>query len=214
MRKFQDPPIPEPYGDDIKVGSAAEWNVGGLAFHPFHLHITPYQIYNITGVQDGWFQPGDWHDVTVSTSSSCNPGTNPCPKVGERDGGPGIMFIRFWTNSFTGQYISHCHLLTHEDEGMMFYFNVSGTEGSIDPQTQKIDPTCYTGHLMDAPGKWGWKWAKSPRAVAVQARFVEAPRRLRQARSHAIEADESTYLQAGVRLLAAGAGAAEVSEEL
>merc|ERR1719401_1772923 len=61
--KFNDRPLPEPYGTTLPMGTAVEWLVGGLAFHPFHLHVTPFQIQNITGTPDLWLQDGDWQDT-------------------------------------------------------------------------------------------------------------------------------------------------------
>jgi len=209
-KRFQDPPIPAPYGNDYEIGVLAEWKIGGTAFHPVHLHISPFQIYNITGTQDGWFQDGDWQDVLLSIYSNCNNSGLPCPLIDQQervgDGPPrsaGYSNIRFWTNDFTGRWISHCHLLTHEDEGMMFYFNVSGSdEGFYPTESKKLDPTCYQGYLNDEKPKWGYKWIWSGPLGAIKGQGSSLGstgskvRKLRGQRGRlAADTDESAYFQ-------------------
>ena len=59
------------------------------------------------------------------------------------------------TDYFTGPTVVHCHILHHEDNGMMVQVNFTGVEGSRYPPaygdpyidhdnpTLLIDPTCY-----------------------------------------------------------------------
>merc|ERR1712039_313376 len=98
----------------------------------------------------------------METLSNCDNGGRPCPHVSQQwtppgaptPGNPGNTTLRFWTDQFPGAYISHCHLLTHEDEGMMFWVNVSGSPGQVSAQAQQLDPTCYTGHLEGQGFMW------------------------------------------------------------
>mmetsp|Transcript_53179 Transcript_53179/g.91340 ORF Transcript_53179/g.91340 Transcript_53179/m.91340 type:complete len:345 (-) Transcript_53179:252-1286(-) len=39
--------------------------------------------------------------------------------------------------------VAHCHILVHEDQGMMGYFDVGGTEGAVFTAAQSSDSTCY-----------------------------------------------------------------------
>jgi len=39
--------------------------------------------------------------------------------------GPGEVVVRMRIRSFTGKYVFHCHILAHEDLGMMGVVNVS-----------------------------------------------------------------------------------------
>ncbi len=51
-----------------------------------------------------WFRPGDWHD-SLSTLQL-----------------PGVMdkaTMRFLAERFVGPVVMHCHILPHEDRGMM-----------------------------------------------------------------------------------------------
>ncbi|MFB3132231.1 MAG: multicopper oxidase domain-containing protein, partial [Rhodothermales bacterium] len=84
--------------------------------HPFHIHINPcwvVGIYDWEGKRLNWnyerydgvagkesFYPR-WHDVIRLP----------------RNGGWVVFRSRFW--DFDGQYVNHCHILQHEDNGMM-----------------------------------------------------------------------------------------------
>lgn len=114
----------------LRVGEVYEWNVGGpandvgegLAMHPFHTHVSPFQLASIES-DDNFWMPGDWMDTLLI--------------------GTGQAVIKLQTNSFAGHMILHCHILDHEDMGMMAYFNITGKEGGVWPGAEKVDPTCY-----------------------------------------------------------------------
>lgn len=98
----------------IPVGAIHEWSITGNGAHPFHLHINPYQLQDVAD-PSGWFQAGDWHDVTLL---------------------PGQVTVgayRFATDTFTGSQVLHCHFLEHEDRGCMGHVNITGVEGTATP---------------------------------------------------------------------------------
>jgi len=53
---------------------------------------------------------------------------------------------------FTGNYVLHCHILTHEDQGMMAYFKVQGKEGTLWPGALDADPKCYQWSTAQGSG--------------------------------------------------------------
>merc|ERR1711870_123258 len=57
--------------------------------------------------------------------------------------GVGNIVIRLQTDYFTGKMVIHCHILEHEDEGMMAWIDISGTEGATWTGAETIDSTCY-----------------------------------------------------------------------
>ncbi|KAJ9464338.1 Multicopper oxidase mco [Diplonema papillatum] len=66
--------------------------------HPFHMHISPFQIVSgVTVAAGGNFEPGDWADSVQFTN----------------------MTFRVRPRDFDGMQIFHCHLLSHEDQGCM-----------------------------------------------------------------------------------------------
>jgi FtsP/CotA-like multicopper oxidase with cupredoxin domain len=69
--------------------SSDEW-------HPFHIHITDFQVKSIDG------KPRSPHSKD----------TIPIPPQSE-----GVIRTRFL--DFTGKFVDHCHILAHEDVGMM-----------------------------------------------------------------------------------------------
>mmetsp|Transcript_65892 Transcript_65892/g.190086 ORF Transcript_65892/g.190086 Transcript_65892/m.190086 type:complete len:631 (-) Transcript_65892:210-2102(-) len=118
---------PAPLGE-LPVGTLQEWRISGVDMHPAHMHIIPYQIMHISDSE--YYQPGDWHD-TISPAAAHE------------------VTVRLNLDTFTGMMIMHCHILEHEDNGMMGWFKTVGVEGTHYPGNEKLDPTCYNG---DFPG--------------------------------------------------------------
>jgi FtsP/CotA-like multicopper oxidase with cupredoxin domain len=88
--------------------------------HPFHIHINPFQVMELdTPAIDGsggatyniYKPPSDqvWQDViAIPAGVSVNGQVV-----------PGRVRIRHQFVDFTGTYVLHCHILAHEDRGMM-----------------------------------------------------------------------------------------------
>jgi len=97
-------------GDFIKVnlGQAQEWTVRNPKTappipHPFHIHVNPFQIVEIFDGKDTTRIPEgkrEWWDTRIIP-----PG--------------GYIRIRSRFVDFWGEYVLHCHILDHEDRGMM-----------------------------------------------------------------------------------------------
>lgn len=83
--------------------------------HPFHIHVNPFQIFEI-------FDPN-----TMTEPQKLSPpfiwwDTFAIPKGKVGDDGkviPGYFKMRTRFVDFTGRYVQHCHILAHEDRGMM-----------------------------------------------------------------------------------------------
>ena len=65
--------------------------------HPFHLHVWPMQVLSIAGVT---IDAPTWQNV-----------------VNVPAGGSTVVRIAF--EAHTGRTVYHCHILDHEDNGMM-----------------------------------------------------------------------------------------------
>lgn len=82
-----------------RLGTAEEWTfVNTTAYpHPMHIHINPFQVVAINGepVPD---RP--WYDTHVVPAA-------------------GTLTIRSRFEDFDGDFVTHCHILPHEDAGMM-----------------------------------------------------------------------------------------------
>src|SRR6185295_5055399 len=104
--------------DQVMVlDTAEEWTIindtTGIA-HPFHIHVNPFQVVEV-------FDPN-----TMTTPLKLSPpfvwwDTFAIPKGKLVNGKivPGYFKMRSRFVDFTGLYVQHCHILPHEDRGMM-----------------------------------------------------------------------------------------------
>ena len=88
----------------VALGSVEEWTIFNMnnIRHPFHIHINPFQVVKING------QPVEpfWADTIALP-----PGGSPAE--------PTSVTFRTRFRDFAGTYVMHCHMLAHEDMGMM-----------------------------------------------------------------------------------------------
>jgi suppressor of ftsI len=96
------------------LGSAEEWTIinGTTCAHPFHIHVNSFQLMEINGVPQP--QPNFWDTFTVPPAQAVYPnnvfdGLTPV----------GSIKIRIRFKEWTGKSVFHCHILNHEDTGMM-----------------------------------------------------------------------------------------------
>jgi len=83
----------------VQAGTMEEWTIRNTApmDHPFHLHVWPMQVVEQDGAP---LREPIWRDV-----------------VNVPAGGQTVVRIAF--DDFTGRTVYHCHILDHEDAGMM-----------------------------------------------------------------------------------------------
>jgi len=133
------------YINDFEVGSIQEIDLRGVIFHPYHQHINPFQIQEVLNPIPGfdldtytaeavkiWYQVGDWQDTLQYPSFSLSDGRTRAT----------FAKIRFQVDQFTGHMLQHCHLLFHEDQGMMAQYDMRGDEGTTWDGARDIDRTC------------------------------------------------------------------------
>jgi suppressor of ftsI len=91
----------------VKLGAVEEWTIRNDAneLHTFHIHQGPYQLAEINGVP----QPADDHRDIVDV-----------PIKGEVK-----VIIPFTNPTIVGRFVYHCHILSHEDKGMMATIEVT-----------------------------------------------------------------------------------------
>jgi FtsP/CotA-like multicopper oxidase with cupredoxin domain len=115
----------EPYSPDIvprklMLGGVDEWTLqSDLAGHPFHIHVNPFQVVEIlneggTDVSDiGATDNGDpqyaglkgvWKDTLFVKNDT---------------GKKYTVVVRTRYERYIGAFVLHCHILDHEDQGMM-----------------------------------------------------------------------------------------------
>jgi FtsP/CotA-like multicopper oxidase with cupredoxin domain len=89
--------------------------------HPFHIHINPFQVIRIetpTGrdTYNVYAPPRDfvWQDVVAIPAAKITAKSGKITNVT-----PGRVVIRQTYLDFSGTFVLHCHILAHEDRGMM-----------------------------------------------------------------------------------------------
>jgi suppressor of ftsI len=91
----------------VKLGAVEEWTVRNNSdeLHTFHIHQAPFQLAEISGIP----QPADDHRDIVDV-----------PIRGEVK-----VIIPFTNPLIVGRFVYHCHILSHEDKGMMATIEVT-----------------------------------------------------------------------------------------
>ena len=112
----------------LTLGSADEWTLQSyFVSHPFHIHVNPFQIVEILdpdgkdislpGVSDADDDPqyqalkGVWKDTLLVKNSGSPPNRYPS--------GIYTFVLRSRYQRYIGDFVIHCHILDHEDKGMM-----------------------------------------------------------------------------------------------
>ncbi|ADZ89362.1 multicopper oxidase family protein [Marinomonas mediterranea] len=106
---------------DLTLGQWQRWNLctRGLApMHPYHIHVNPFYAYR-TG-PDGE-QQGVWRDTLAIEIGDKNAPSNTVAYSENRYPTtlPGIDDPLTVKQMYTGAFVLHCHILDHEDQGMM-----------------------------------------------------------------------------------------------
>jgi FtsP/CotA-like multicopper oxidase with cupredoxin domain len=127
----------------VKLNTAEQWTLQNIGFagspggqtntHPFHVHLNPFQIldipfdFEVTNADMQKYFPNvrRWNPRdpcgwmfwdTVALPAQIPPGTGPA----------GQLQIRSRFLIYDGEYVTHCHILVHEDVGMMINVQLIG----------------------------------------------------------------------------------------
>jgi FtsP/CotA-like multicopper oxidase with cupredoxin domain len=87
-----------------KLGEAEEWTFVNLTPfpHPMHIHVNPFQVIEINGEP---LPDRPWMDTVIVPAA-------------------GVVKIRTRFEDFPGDFVMHCHILPHEDAGMMMNIRI------------------------------------------------------------------------------------------
>lgn len=147
--KFYDPTN---LGIVAKLNTAEQWllqNSGNDIPHPFHIHVNPFQI---GGMNPDGSLSGRTIDFEVDAADRKGPPldkSNPCnwiwqdtvaipsqypPPPGPPPPGPiGQLRLRTRFLNYPGEYVLHCHILIHEDLGMMTNVTIQDDGNGVGP---------------------------------------------------------------------------------
>ncbi len=101
-----------PANRKMVLGTAEEWTLTNVTFetHPFHIHVNPFFVTHIAGEELASDDPRRrWQDTLA------------IPPDQGASAPPDHNSVKFRTRfaDFTGKFVIHCHILFHEDAGMM-----------------------------------------------------------------------------------------------
>ncbi len=113
----------------LTLGNIEEWTLAAFTEgHPFHKHVNPVQIVSIvdpdTGIDVSKFESGSvyaglsgqWKDTVFLPTNLF--------------GAPYVVTIRTHFRRYIGPFVLHCHILDHEDFGMMQVLEVKMPEAA------------------------------------------------------------------------------------
>ncbi|HSK40879.1 MAG TPA: multicopper oxidase domain-containing protein [Arenibaculum sp.] len=133
---------------ELPLGGVDEWTlVSDFVSHPFHIHVNPFQIVSI-------LDP-DGKDVSLpdAVDDATLPGTPAGPPDPQYPGLQGVWKDTLWIKNlvgtfgadpapgrytitvrtryqrYIGEFVLHCHILDHEDQGMMQNVRISVPDG-------------------------------------------------------------------------------------
>ena len=120
----------------VFLNSTEQWRVenDSTVLHPFHIHVNPFQV-----IADGEVQyspPYIWQDTIALP-----PGTPLEPAAA-------VINQRFL--DFTGGHVQHCHILGHEDRGMMLGVQTVCSNEKYGKATSGRKPECRPGNFIPA----------------------------------------------------------------
>ena len=111
----------KPLFDNMIANNYEEWTVFNRSFsdHPFHIHQNHFLVTKINGRP---LETPEWHDTIIVPGAQPQPGNPlpppPLPNINKIP--PGSVTFRIHFNPVTvGCFVMHCHIITHEDLGMM-----------------------------------------------------------------------------------------------
>ncbi|WSH67944.1 multicopper oxidase domain-containing protein (plasmid) [Rhizobium ruizarguesonis] len=92
----------------MKLGTIEQWTITNETkrTHPFHIHVNPFFVTHINGAELQADNPlRRWQDTVALPPT--------------KDGVSGSVTFLSRFADFTGAFVIHCHILQHEDDGMM-----------------------------------------------------------------------------------------------
>ncbi len=117
------------YYQTMVLGSDEEWKILNTTNvpHPFHIHVNPFyvvEIYDPNTAANSWVRDsgnGIWHDNIVIPAAKNDPNNTTNMLLGPdgKAATPGYVRVRHRFVDFPGSFVLHCHILAHEDRGMM-----------------------------------------------------------------------------------------------
>src|SRR5262249_34690088 len=115
----------------VTLGTTEEWIVTDTTgdVHPFHIHENSLQVIAINGVPQ---QVHSYHD-TVDIPAR------------------GTLTLRIRFEDFVGKTVYHCHILSHEDPGMMGVLQIVEPASAPTPTASPTSPATPSSTATRSP---------------------------------------------------------------
>jgi FtsP/CotA-like multicopper oxidase with cupredoxin domain len=138
------------------TGTAEEWKIVNRSSppHPFHIHINPFfvtEYYDANEPTDPVLKPGDprrrWQDTIALPPARLGADGTTLEEAS-------YVTIRSRYLDYSGEYVTHCHILGHEDRGMMQNVKViadSTTEACLKMEESGTLESKHTPHRHGGP---------------------------------------------------------------
>ena len=149
---FDQPFKPQPYDPNrvdrvLTLGKAEEWRLQSrFVSHPFHIHVNPFQVIAI-------LDPSGKDVSAPGAVDNADPNSPPDPQypglkgvwkdtlwvksllptAGDYPKGVYTIVVRTRYDRYIGEYVLHCHILDHEDQGMMENIRIDIPDGQGGP---------------------------------------------------------------------------------
>jgi FtsP/CotA-like multicopper oxidase with cupredoxin domain len=103
------------------LDTAEEWKIVNRSTppHPFHIHVNPFfvtEYYDANNPTDSVLKPGNprsrWQDTVALPPARLNADGTELEEAS-------YIVVRSRYLDYTGEFVTHCHILGHEDRGMM-----------------------------------------------------------------------------------------------
>jgi len=167
------------FGDTItplvEIGTVEEWTIRNetIISHSFHIHQGKFTVVAVNGnAVDPYAPPGTSEQTYISELDvvMVPPGES--------------VTIRFEVENFPGNYVFHCHILPHEDQGMMATVRaVSPTAGlrtpvsdraaAADPVVRIIDGRSHSAAVIEPFADLGYSGTLATSSTFDRAALVQ-----------------------------------------
>jgi FtsP/CotA-like multicopper oxidase with cupredoxin domain len=99
----------------VPLGSIEDWTIRNASeeLHVFHMHQLPFQVISINGKAQTFNGLRDTIDVPIH--------------------GEVVVRMAFTDPTILGRFMYHCHILEHEDKGMMAQIEVFDPKAAAEP---------------------------------------------------------------------------------
>jgi FtsP/CotA-like multicopper oxidase with cupredoxin domain len=135
---------------NAQLNTAEEWTVHnsqGFNTHPFHIHVNPFQVvgrtidFETANPSLDPTNPANWMWMDTVALPMPVTGAPACPQVTNQGSAGGQLTLRTRYLVYPGEYVIHCHILIHEDVGMMANVKINDDGSGIGPCVPLSQPT-------------------------------------------------------------------------